>query len=360
MNLHKLNDRTDAAKWAFPEVEEYYKMGEADSETEKQFDPNVPFEERKKLIKTQEADWRQKIPQAQSEYTKVIEIPGCPEEPEAKTFIIVTKPKKESKKKRPCIISFPCGGMAICFDFFSQNDEFAETFDAVAVTVHYRTIFDEKGGYPGTVNDVHAAYKYVVEHAEELGINPNKIILYGLSSGGQLALAICHRLKKYDYHGYCPRGVIACSPVPDERAIYPSSEFRTKAWGGKQVYLMGYAYMGYEHAYSCDVPAEAFANHATPEECVGLPPTFIHAPENDPCLDPDMQYASKLIQAGVYTCLNVWGGCNHAAMDTAQTQPEFNDIVYAKRWWDTVCSQIRDCIKYDLRRSWIKDVLKED
>ena len=57
-----------------------------------------------------------------------------------------------------------------------------------------------------------------------------------------------------------------------------------------------------------DVPAEAFPGRATVEECVGLPPTFIHAMINDNGLDQTSEYISKLSAAGVYCEMHAWGG----------------------------------------------------
>lgn len=362
IDLNTLNNRSDASKWAHPDIAEYYEMGEAPSETFEMFDPDVPFSERRKKVKDLEKTFKDAMPVVEDDFTKVYrDIPGCPMEPDATNSAIVTRPREGKKKKKPCIFMIPCGGLAVCWDFFNFNVEMAERYDAVAVTTHYRTVFDENGKFPAALNDVHATYKWVVDNADELGINPEKIVIYGFSTGGHLALSLAHRLKRYGYHGHCPRGNIVWVPIPDERAIFPSSVRETEAWGGEQVFYYAFGWLGLKDFCSVDVTPEAFANHATAEECVGLPPTFIHTAENDPCMSSCLDYVNKLNRAGVYLGLNVWGGSNHAAMDTAQTQADFDyddEDRYATRWWRAVNAQIADCLKYDFRRQWIPDLVE--
>lgn len=53
--------------------------------------------------------------------------------------------------------------------------------------VEYRRVGDPGGGYPGTFHDIAAAATYLVDHAGELGIDPQRIVVLGHSAGGHLA-----------------------------------------------------------------------------------------------------------------------------------------------------------------------------
>jgi acetyl esterase/lipase len=53
--------------------------------------------------------------------------------------------------------------------------------------IEYRRAGDAGGGWPGTFHDVVAASRYLVSHAGELGIDPDRIIVIGHSAGGHLA-----------------------------------------------------------------------------------------------------------------------------------------------------------------------------
>lgn len=53
--------------------------------------------------------------------------------------------------------------------------------------IEYRRVGDPGGGWPGTFEDVTAASNYLFDHAAELRIDPEHVIVLGHSAGGQLA-----------------------------------------------------------------------------------------------------------------------------------------------------------------------------
>ena len=91
------------------------------------------------------------------------------------------------------------GGLTTCFRFTAAIEDWADKFGVPVATLTYRTLV-QGITYPAPVNDCEAAYNFLVEHAKELGISPNKIILHGNSSGGHLSLALSHRLKNAVSH----------------------------------------------------------------------------------------------------------------------------------------------------------------
>ncbi|MBS7316065.1 MAG: alpha/beta hydrolase [Clostridiaceae bacterium] len=56
----------------------------------------------------------------------------------------------------------------------------------VVVSVEYR--YSEEAGFPAQIQDVRTAIRYVKAHAEELGVDPDRIAVMGDSSGGHTAL----------------------------------------------------------------------------------------------------------------------------------------------------------------------------
>ncbi len=343
--LEKISNRDDA-RWSHPECKDVYQAGFEQS-SDALYDQSIPFETRKAMAEKAK-EMYPPIPPVDESRMNVYYAPGCPEEPDAKEVKIYVAYPEKRRQKMPCVFSIISGGLIISAPEYEPLIPMADTYQAVYVSFVYRTIFDEKGAYPGTVNDCHAAYQYIYNHADELGIDADKIVITGASSGGHLSLALCHRLKKY---GYSPRGCVSIEPIPDERLIYGSSKLCGCGWVGKSMNLSSTTWLkGLE---GDEVPPEAFANHASVEDCVGLPPTFIHTMENDPCADPSMAYASKLREAGVYTEIHMWGGTNHVALpSTARMNPESE---YGQRYQNCVDSNIKDCIKYDLRRQWLAE-----
>ena len=60
-------------------------------------------------------------------------------------------------------------------------------------------------------------------------------------------------------------------------------------------------------------PADGYAAPARAKHLAGLPPTFIDVGELDLFRDEDIQFAARLIQAGVPTELHVYPGAYHAS-----------------------------------------------
>lgn len=59
-----------------------------------------------------------------------------------------------------------------------------------AWNVEYRRVGDEGGGWPGTLEDVRAAYGFIPELAARFNLDVEKVIAVGHSAGGQLALCL--------------------------------------------------------------------------------------------------------------------------------------------------------------------------
>lgn len=223
----------------------------------------------------------------------------------------------------------------------------ADRYNCVLVAPRYRTAFQAK--YPGALNDLHAGYEWMLENAKELNINTDKIVLTGGSSGSNLILSLAHRLKRY---GYRPRSCVAIASFTDNRPIFRSSSFINNGWDGRSQWLSSMEYLGRDNVSAFNTP-EMYPNYATPEECIGLCPTFIHTDSEDAGVDGCRDYASKLAMAGVYNELHCWGGSSHAELKGAADNDPTSE--YGKRYQSVLDGNFLDCIKYDLRRSWIEE-----
>ncbi|MBH0121614.1 alpha/beta hydrolase, partial [Rhodococcus sp. CX] len=87
----------------------------------------------------------------------------------------------------PLIYSIHGGGMIRADRYVGAGKlaEWVETFGVVAVSVEYRLA--PENPHPAPVEDCYAGLVWVAEHADELGIDPGKIIIHGASAGGGLA-----------------------------------------------------------------------------------------------------------------------------------------------------------------------------
>jgi acetyl esterase len=88
------------------------------------------------------------------------------------------------------MVYFHGGGMCIGSIALMDNvaREIAHACGAVVVSVEYRLA--PENPHPAPVEDCYAALVWMVEHAEELGFDPNRLALYGGSAGGGLVLGI--------------------------------------------------------------------------------------------------------------------------------------------------------------------------
>ena len=68
----------------------------------------------------------------------------------------------------------------------------------VAATVGYRLakLEDPSSRWPAQINDVSLAFKWLQDHSQELGIDPNRICSFGESAGGHLSLWLAIKEKK--------------------------------------------------------------------------------------------------------------------------------------------------------------------
>jgi acetyl esterase/lipase len=271
------------------------------------------------------------------------EIPGCPEEPDVPAHATVYTPKKLKGKKNPVL--FCCEGGGLVHNSKAFFDQMAMRFNCISVACDYRTTLE--GGYPGTINDLHATFQWVLDNAEELRADTDNIVMYGESSGGQLAMALPFRLRRYGYKRL--KGIVAVSPIVDDRTTYTSSRFNPQSGWNCNVAANSARGWLKDLYNSPHVGPEAYCNRATLEELKGYPPTFIHSNEFDPDRDAARAFSAKLGEVGAYCEFHCWGGVEHGSFDC---NPEAD---YSKRYFNIINSNIADCFKYDLRRPWLDE-----
>ncbi|MDC7234959.1 MAG: alpha/beta hydrolase [Spirochaetales bacterium] len=119
----------------------------------------------------------------------------------------------------PCILICPGGGYG--FTSPREAEPVARAYNEQgfhALVLHYRT---EPHRHPSPLLDVSNTLSLLRKHAEELKINPERIILCGFSAGGHLTASLgCHWNKDFLQNGICrtpgqnrPDGLILCYPV---------------------------------------------------------------------------------------------------------------------------------------------------
>lgn len=176
----------------------------------------------------------------------------------------------------------------------------------VAVSVDYRLAPEHP--FPAPVEDCYAALKWLFAHTDELGVKPSRIAIGGASGGGGLAAGLALMARD--------RGEVAIAfqlliyPMIDDRNVTPASYAITdlRMWHRESNRLGWKAYLGRDGG-GADVSPYAAASRAT--DLSKLPPAYIPVGALDLFVDENIEYAQRLVQAGVPTELHVYPGAFH-------------------------------------------------
>jgi acetyl esterase/lipase len=175
----------------------------------------------------------------------------------------------------------------------------------VGVAVEYRVAPEVP--YPGALHDAYAALRWTHEHADELGIDPARIGVRGVSAGGGLAAALALHVRDRG-ESLLAFQLLDC-PMLDDRQQTPSSRMEGLAVWSRESNEFGWrSYLGELYGRD-DVPATAAPARAT--DLSGLPPTLVSVGAVDGFRDEDVDYATRLNQAGVPTALHVYPRACH-------------------------------------------------
>ncbi|MFC9790881.1 alpha/beta hydrolase [Rhodococcus sp. NPDC127528] len=182
----------------------------------------------------------------------------------------------------------------------------AEDVGCLVVSVEYRLA--PENPFPAGLDDGHTALTWVVEHADDLGVDPARIAIGGVSAGAGLAAGLALRIR--DEKGPTLACQLLDNPMLDDRMETDSiREFTdTPLWTGAQAALAWSFYLG--EARSEPSP---YAAPARAENLAGLPPAWISACELDPLRDEALDYALRLIRAGVPVELHHRPGTFHGS-----------------------------------------------
>ncbi|WP_137843756.1 alpha/beta hydrolase [Microbacterium sp. 2FI] len=178
--------------------------------------------------------------------------------------------------------------------------------DAVAVTVEYRLAPEFPDPYP--VEDCYAGLVWTAEHADELGIDPARLIIAGASAGGGLAAGTA--LLARDRQGPPLAGQVLIYPMLDDRdATVSTAQIDGIGVWDRTSNVTGWTALLGERCGTDEVSIYAAPARAT--DLSALPPAFIDCGSAEVFRDEDVAYATALWHAGVQAELHVWPGGFH-------------------------------------------------
>jgi len=175
-----------------------------------------------------------------------------------------------------------------------------------ALVVDYRVAPEHPD--PTPVEDCYAALQWLEAHAVELNVDPTRLAVGGDSAGGGLAAGVA--LLARDRSGPQLALQLLIYPMLDDRTVVPDPQLppeflvwnyddNVTGWGA----LLGGASGG--------VDVSPYAAPARAADLTGLAPAYIDVGDLDIFRDEDVDYARRLLAAGVPTELHVFPGCPH-------------------------------------------------
>jgi acetyl esterase/lipase len=207
-----------------------------------------------------------------------------------------------------CLYVTHGGGMIIGDNRTGLDDmlDWAEEFGLVLVSVEYRLAPETP--HPGPIDDCYAGLVWTAEHADELGFEPDRLIVAGGSAGGGLAAALA--LMARDKGGPALAGQMLICPMLDDR----NDTFSSRQMAGRGIWdatandtgwtaLLGAARGGPD--------VSPYAAPARETDLSNLPPAFIDVGSAETFRDEDVAYATRIWQSGGKAELHVWPGGFH-------------------------------------------------
>ncbi|MFV0434052.1 MAG: alpha/beta hydrolase [Leucobacter sp.] len=253
-------------------------------------------------------------------------IPGPAGAPDLEVTIL--RPRR-AEGLLPCFTNFHGGGtiMGTRHDDYPRLVPLVEEFGAVAITVDYRLTPEHP--HPAPVEDCYAALVWVADHAAELAIDPDRIVVMGGSAGGLLSAGVA--LLARDRGGPRLAGQMLICPMLDDTNSRPSSYQYDgiSPWPRHMSLLAWGALLGEDAGDpAADVPAIAAPARAT--DLADLPPAFIEAGSAELFRDEDVDYASRIWAVGGEAELHVWSGGFHG-FDMFAPEHELSRAAFAAR-----------------------------
>lgn len=180
----------------------------------------------------------------------------------------------------------------------------ARDAECVVISVDYRLAPEHP--FPAALDDAYVALHWTVEHADMLGLDTERIAVGGTSAGGGLAASIA--LMSRDRNGPKIAFQFMGFPVTDDRMTTETVQTFTETpnWTHDANINMWDYYLGENRENVSPYAAPMRADNLS-----DLPPAYIWTGEFDPLRDEGIQYAVRLMSAGVSVELHNFAGTFH-------------------------------------------------
>jgi acetyl esterase/lipase len=236
--------------------------------------------------------------------------------------VLVLAPAGHSSA-RPAVLAIHGGGMCVGSAHLEVEPagRIAQETGAVIVMPNYRLAPEHP--YPAALDDCITTLHWMRSHADEFGIDIDRIAVFGPSAGGGLAAAVAQRSID---EGIPLRAQALVYPMLDDRTVLRDDHAGRGelTWSPASNRFAWTAYLGRVPRIA-DAPT--YAAPARRADLTGLPPAWIGVGDLDLFYEEDITYAERLKSAGVPCELVAVTGMYHTAdglMRKTQSMQDFH------------------------------------
>ena len=221
--------------------------------------------------------------------------------------VFIYAPKERSMYSGAAIIWIHGGGYVVGT---AREDaraiSFVENLNCTVVSIDYKLSPEFK--HPEGMLDCYAGLLWVVDNAQNLGIDTERIVIGGESAGGGMAARTVLYNQAQDGPNLAFQ-FLRC-PMLDNTHDTPSGKEN-----GYLIWDRGASFFGWECYFGSNPGknADKFQSPARATNLSGLPPTYINVGAVELFRDECITYAQQLMKDGVPTQLQVFPGVAHGA-----------------------------------------------
>ncbi len=182
--------------------------------------------------------------------------------------------------------------------------------------------------FPAAPQDVMAGYRALLDHAEDLGIDPDRIAVGGDSAGANLTAGLMHSLREM------------AVPLPQAQLlIYPAVDARLTSASVEALQdhpLLSRPRMQWYMDQYIPAGQDRLAPEVSPlmsQHLAGQPQAFVLVAGHDPLWDDGLSYAAALDQAGVPVTLSQYPGQIHGFLNLTKVVPQGDAAISEAATW---------------------------
>lgn len=215
-------------------------------------------------------------------------------------------------RDRPALLHIHGGGMIMgsAKAMMAGPSGIAKALGIPVASVEYRLAPETP--FPGPQEDCFAALKWLAAEADALGVDASRLGVLGESAGGGLAASVAQMTR--DLGGPALAAQILVYPMIDHRTGSEDCRWSNRTTG-EFIWTRQSNRFGWEALrgdYAVDDDRKGWFSPSLGEDLSGLAPTWIGTGSLDLFFDENLDYARRLVDAGVPVELHSYPGAIHA------------------------------------------------